>query len=68
MRVLIDMNLSPRWEKFFVDNGSEARHWVNVGDPRASDEELLAWARREGFIVFTHDLARIIHQARESQL
>lgn len=56
MRVLIDMNLSPAWEQFLVANGLEARHWVNVGDPRASDEELLAWARREGFIVFTHDL------------
>jgi predicted nuclease of predicted toxin-antitoxin system len=27
-----------------------------IGNPRAEDREILAWARDHGFIVFTHDL------------
>src|SRR5262249_30217860 len=34
----------------------EVRHWSEVGDPRAKDREILAWAREHNFIVFTHDL------------
>lgn len=31
-------------------------HWSIVGDPRAPDAELMAWARAQGYVVFTHDL------------
>ena len=31
-------------------------HWSKVGDIRAPDEEIMAWARDHGYIVFTHDL------------
>jgi predicted nuclease of predicted toxin-antitoxin system len=31
-------------------------HWTTVGNPRASDFEVMAWARSNGHIVFTHDL------------
>jgi predicted nuclease of predicted toxin-antitoxin system len=27
-----------------------------VGDPGAPDRDILEWARREGYVVFTHDL------------
>jgi predicted nuclease of predicted toxin-antitoxin system len=56
MKVLIDMNLSPQWRQVFEQEGIEAIHWSAVGDPRATDRQILAWAREHGFVVFTHDL------------
>lgn len=56
MRILIDMNLSPRWIKVFEDGGFEATHWSNVGGGDASDRTLMEWAERRGCVVFTHDL------------
>jgi predicted nuclease of predicted toxin-antitoxin system len=50
------MNLSPGWVGFLRDNGVEAVHWSTVGNPRASDAMIMAWARDNGWIVFTHDL------------
>lgn len=56
MKLLIDMNLSPRWVESLEDAGIEARHWSAIGDGAASDREVFQWARRHGFIVVTHDL------------
>jgi len=56
VKILVDMNLSPGWLELLEQHGFEARHWAEVGDPRASDREILEWARANGFIVFTHDL------------
>jgi predicted nuclease of predicted toxin-antitoxin system len=36
--------------------GFESVHWSSVGDPRASDRELLEYARAGGYVVFTNDL------------
>ena len=56
MKILIDMNLPPRWAKVFAAEGWEAFHWSQVGAPTASDREIMAWARNNDYIVFTHDL------------
>lgn len=56
MKILIDMNLPPRWVKVFTTEGWEALHWSQVGTPTASDREIMAWPRENGYIVFTHDL------------
>jgi predicted nuclease of predicted toxin-antitoxin system len=56
MKILIDMNLPPRWVQWFANAGWEARHWSKVGSPIASDREIMVWARENGYIVFTHDL------------
>jgi predicted nuclease of predicted toxin-antitoxin system len=56
MKILIDMNLPPRWAKVFAAEGWEALHWSQVGAPTASDREIMAWARDNDHIVFTHDL------------
>ena len=56
MKLLIDMNLSPRWAVELGQQGWEAVHWSTVGDPRASDRTILAWAQRNRYVVFTHDL------------
>lgn len=56
MKLLIDMKLSPLWVAAFERQGFEATHWSQVGDPGAPDEQVVAWARRECNVVFTHDL------------
>lgn len=56
MKILVDMNLSHRLCPMLAAEGHEARHWSEVGDPRAPDRELLEWARHEGCVLLTHDL------------
>lgn len=56
MKILIDMNLPPRWVQAFALAGWEAVHWSQAGAPTASDREIMAWARDNGYVVFTHDL------------
>ena len=56
MKILIDMNLSPVWESVLKDAGWEAVHWSRIGEPSASDKEIMAWAKTNGHVVFTHDL------------
>ncbi|MCI0494052.1 DUF5615 family PIN-like protein [candidate division KSB1 bacterium] len=56
MKILIDMNLSPSWINTFEAHGWQALHWSSVGDPRAADIIIMDWARKNGYVVFTHDL------------
>jgi predicted nuclease of predicted toxin-antitoxin system len=56
VKILIDMNLTPRWCRVLEDAGHEARHWSEVGAVHASDETIMHWCRENGFVVFTHDL------------
>ena len=55
-RLLLDMNLSPEWAPTLQGHGWEAVHWSDVGDPRASDRDIMDWAAAHECIVFTHDL------------
>ena len=52
MKFLIDMNLPPEWVNVFEQHGWHAVHWQEVGDPRASDKSIMAWARQNGYVVF----------------
>ena len=56
MKVVIDMNLSPRWIEVFERNGLHAVHWSAVGDHRAADRVIMDWARVNEYVIFTHDL------------
>ncbi|WP_165220075.1 DUF5615 family PIN-like protein [Aquisphaera insulae] len=56
VQILIDMNLAPEWAAFLSNAGWSAVHWSTVGDPKAPDREIMAWAVDHGFVVFTHDL------------
>jgi len=56
MKLLVDMNLSPRWTDTIINAGFEAEHWSRVGRPTASDAEIMAFARAKNFVVLTHDL------------
>jgi predicted nuclease of predicted toxin-antitoxin system len=56
MKILIDMNLSPRWVRFFSAAHIEAVHWSAAGSANAADTEIMAYAKTNGFLVLTHDL------------
>lgn len=56
MKILIDMNLSPVWVERFEEWGIDSVHWSSVGDIRATDRTIMAYAANNGYIVFTHDL------------
>ena len=56
MKLLVDMNLSPRWVGLLVDAGIGAAHWSTLGASNAPDSEIMAYAKTNDFIVLTHDL------------
>jgi predicted nuclease of predicted toxin-antitoxin system len=56
MRLLIDMNLSPRWVGLLTGAGIEAAHWSTLGANNAPDSEIMAYAAAQGYVVLTHDL------------
>jgi predicted nuclease of predicted toxin-antitoxin system len=56
MRILIDVNLPPRWVSFLTKHRLEAIHWSDLGELTAPDREVLHWARERDYVVFTHDL------------
>ena len=56
MKLLVDMNLSPRWKRFLADAGIEAAHWSDLGASNAPDAEIMAFAKAHDYVVLTHDL------------
>ncbi len=56
LRILVDMNLSVEWIPLLEQAGWTAIHWSAVGDPRADDSTIMAWASAQKYAVFTHDL------------
>ena len=56
MRLLVDMNLSPRWVEGLGESGIEAVHWSTVGAHDAQDAVIMAYARANDYVVLTHDL------------
>ena len=63
MKLLLDMNIPVGWLSVLAAEGYTARHWRELGARNASDVEIMAWARANGFAVFTHDLdyAALLH-------
>lgn len=56
MKLLVDMNLSPRWIPVLTGAGIEAAHWSALGANNAPDSEIMAYSRVSGCVVHTHDL------------
>ena len=56
VRLVVDMNLSVEWVAELARNGWAAVHWSTIGDPRADDSVIMAWALAHTHVVFTHDL------------
>ena len=56
MKVLIDVNLSPKWIETLSDAGIDAIHWSNIGPGDAPDPEIVEYAHRENCVILTRDL------------
>jgi predicted nuclease of predicted toxin-antitoxin system len=56
MRLLIDMNLSPKLADILVEKGMEASHWYQKGAYDAPDSEIMSYARENDYVVLTCDL------------
>ena len=66
MKILLDMNLTPKWQVPLQAAGHEVKHWSEIGPANAPDTALMEWARQNGYIVFTHDLdyGALLHATR----
>jgi len=56
IKLVVDVGLPPAWVEVFAKHGWPAVHWSKIGDLRAKDREVMAWAREQQRVVFTHDL------------
>jgi predicted nuclease of predicted toxin-antitoxin system len=56
MKLLIDMNLSPRWVGAFEVAGIDSVHWSTCGAWNAADSEIMQYAASREYVVLTHDL------------
>jgi len=56
MKIIVDVNLAVRWAKMLSDLGIETVHWSSVGASNAQDTEIMSYALKNGYSVFTNDL------------
>ena len=56
MKVLLDMNIPLKYAVLLAKRGIEAIRWSDIGAPVATDEEIMAYACDNDFIVLTFDL------------
>jgi predicted nuclease of predicted toxin-antitoxin system len=56
MKLLLDMNLSPRLAPILAQAGFEVVHWNELGPGDTNDADIMAHARAHDFVVLTHDL------------
>ena len=56
MKILVDMNLSPKWAAALASYDFEVMHWSAAGTTDASDAGIVEYARDHGYTILTHDL------------
>jgi predicted nuclease of predicted toxin-antitoxin system len=56
VKIIIDMNLSPRWAALLDAAGVRAEHWSMLGAANAPDSVIMDFAKAGDWIVLTHDL------------
>ena len=56
MKVLVDMNLSPKIATLIMESGIYSKHWYEVGLPNAKDSEIMNYARQNDYTILTCDL------------
>lgn len=69
MKFLVDMPLSPALATWLVDLGHDAVHAAGLGLHRATDNEIIEYAKQERRTVVTADLdyPRLLAMARSSE-
>ena len=56
LKLLLDMNLSPNFAEYLRLHGLNAQHWTEIGNPEASDADIMHYAYSHGCTVITLDL------------
>jgi predicted nuclease of predicted toxin-antitoxin system len=56
LKLLLDMNLSPDFAAYLRNRGIETQHWTEIGNPEASDVEIMEYASLNEYTVVTMDL------------
>ena len=56
MKILVDMNLSPRWAAALNLAGIDAIHWTEAGPANTPDPAIMVYAEANGFVILTNDL------------
>jgi predicted nuclease of predicted toxin-antitoxin system len=56
MKLIVDVNLAVRWAKMLSDCGIEAVHWSAIGATNTPDIKIMAYAKKNGYSIFTNDL------------
>jgi predicted nuclease of predicted toxin-antitoxin system len=56
VNLLLDMNLSPALAGLLSNSGHDVVHGSQIGNHRAPDAAILAWAREHDRVLVTHDL------------
>jgi predicted nuclease of predicted toxin-antitoxin system len=69
MRLLIDMNLTPRWVPYLISAGHECAHWSGLGPCETPDDAICEFARAHQFVLVTNDLdfPQILAHTREAK-
>jgi len=69
MKLILDMNLSPKLVNMLNSKGVVSQHWHTIGNPAASDLEIMEFARSNQAIVVTCDLdfTAILSNTHDSQ-
>ena len=71
MKLLLDMNLSPKLAGILISKGIEAKHWWLIGASDAKDTEIMKYAFDNNYVVLTCDLdfstiLSVTHQQKPS--
>lgn len=56
MKIPLDMNMSLAWLPVLKGAGYDAVHWLECGNPDASDLSIMDYAKSHSQIILTHDL------------
>ena len=56
MKLLVDMNLSPKFADLLISDDIVSTHWSTVGLPTATDAEIVDFALQNDYVVVTCDL------------
>ena len=56
MKLLVDMNLSPKFADLLVSDDITSEHWSQVGAATAKDSEIVNYAFQNGYVIVTCDL------------
>jgi predicted nuclease of predicted toxin-antitoxin system len=56
LKLLLDMNVTPRLVSFLTTSGVDSAHWQEVGRASAEDSDIADFAAEHDLTVVTHDL------------